>query len=675
MSLFYFGKKKIRGNALGEESSFPGMRNALGQKIESRTDEEDGLHLGYGQVPNILPHTMQDRYGGEERELEFETAVLENSYLRAEFLPGVGGRLWSLLDKETNRALIHENPVFRIGNFGIRNAWVAGGVEWNIGNRGHDAFTLSPLFTAELEDSDGTPVLRMYEFNRIRAVTYQMDFFLPEGSRFLFARMRIVNSRQETIPMYWWSNTAVRESGKERIVVPAETTFANTYVDESHHLLRKLPLPFAEGFDCTVPRNHWNSKDHFFNLPENRRKYEAVIFEDGFGLLQASTRFLCGRKLFVWGSSPGGRNWQRRLTSPDGPDYLEIQAGLCKTQMECRPMPPNSVWEWLEAYGPVQTRPERIFGSWENAVSEVEQTLNTILPEQKLDELLSRTRRTFALKKGHLHSRGSGWGALENLRRRQAGEPLLPEHLEFGETEKTQQPWISLLRHGTLPEESPDAATPSYLVQNEWFDLLKRSSISAGRFQWNTWFHLGLCHYSRNDFERAEACFEHSLSLAPSTLGLYAMANLYRVTDRQEQSASCFAALLRKRPDDLSLAKESFKGILEAGRAERIPELYPHLSEEVRKDPMIRFLHADALARLGQWRRAEGILEENGGLEVPDLREGETSYSDLYVRIRLLESREQGRETDARSIRIPARIDLRMNAPERPRTTENPDEN
>ncbi len=72
MSLFYFGKKKIRGNALGEESSFPGMRNALGQKIESRTDEEDGLHLGYGQVPNILPHTMQDRYGGEERELEFD---------------------------------------------------------------------------------------------------------------------------------------------------------------------------------------------------------------------------------------------------------------------------------------------------------------------------------------------------------------------------------------------------------------------------------------------------------------------------------------------------------------------------------------------------------------------------------------------------------------------------
>ena len=153
------------------------------------------------------------------------------------------------------------------------------------------------------------------------------------------------------------------------------------------------------------------------------------------------------------------------------------------------------------------------------------------------------------------------------------------------------------------------------------------------------------------------------------------MANLYRVTDRQEQSSSCFAALLRKRPDDLSLAKESFKGILEAGRAERIPELYPHLSEEVRKDPMIRFLHDDALARLGQWRRAEDILEENGGLEVPDLREGETSYSDLYVRIRLLESREQGRETDARSIRIPARIDLRMNAPERPRTTENPDEN
>ena len=338
-------------------------------------------------------------------------------------------------------------------------------------------------------------------------------------------------------------------------------------------------------------------------------------------------------------------------------------------------IPYMTAWEWLEAYGPIQTRTERIFGAWETAVDEVETTLNTLLPERELDTLLKQTRESFALKKGTLHSRGSGWGALENLRRRHAGEPPLSPHLDFGNPEKEQLPWIDLLKFGTLPETHPDTVEPSYLVQEEWFDLLKKSVLGAGRFQWNTWLHLGLCQYYRNDFERAENSFEHSLSLATTPLGLYAMANLCRITGRKEESASFFAAALRKRPDDLSLVKESFKGILEAGKAELLLTLYSILPEKHRNNPMLRFLYASALVQLGDWRSAEAILEENGGLDVPDIREGETSFSDLYLSIRRLEAREKGTELDPETVRIPFRFDLRMSATKDSRKQENKNEN
>ena len=59
--------------------------------------------------------------------------------------------------------------------------------------------------------ADGTPVLRMYEYERLRGVSFQMDFFLPDGSRVLFARMRLVNENAQTVPTYWWSNIAVPE--------------------------------------------------------------------------------------------------------------------------------------------------------------------------------------------------------------------------------------------------------------------------------------------------------------------------------------------------------------------------------------------------------------------------------------------------------------------------------
>ncbi len=633
MSRLYLEKKRIRGNKLGEGNHFPAMRNALGQKFESRAGEDDGLFIGYGMLPNIMPHSMQDQYSREEEDLCFDSAVLENGNLKAVFLPGLGGRLWSLQDKRTGRDLIYENPVFRPVNFALRNAWIAGGVEWNIGGRGHGAYTLSPLFTAELEDEDGTPVLRMYEFCRERGVTWQMDFFLPEGSEFLFARMRVVNPRKEVVPMYWWSNIAVREIGRQRVVAPAESTYSNAYEDEKHHPLSKWDLPFAEGFDCTFPKNHELPKDHFFNIPDGRRKFEALISEDGLGLVHASTRRLAGRKLFVWGQSPGGRHWQRRLSSPSAPDYLEIQAGLCKTQMECCPMPPESAWEWLEAYGSLTTRPEEIFSSWDSAVREAESALEAVLPESRLDSMLLRTRETFALKKGRLLFSGSAWGALENLRRLHGNEPPLSAHLDFGEPGAEQEPWIGLLKYGSLPETDPETVFPSYQIQKEWFELLKKSSAgTAGSFQWNTWLHLGLCHYYREDFERAEECFRNSLHLASSPLALYAMANLCRATGRKESSATFFRAVLRKRLYDISLAKECFRGILEAGKAEMILELFPLLPEKSQAVPMLRLLYASALAETGDWRAAQTILEEAGGLTSRTFRKGKPLFPTSTVR-------------------------------------------
>ncbi|NLL69765.1 MAG: hypothetical protein GX238_01390 [Epulopiscium sp.] len=64
-----------------------------------------------------------------------------------------------------------------MGNLAFRNAWFSGGIEWNCGVVGHHPYTCSPLFIATLTGDEGTPVLRMYEFERIRCATYQIDFF------------------------------------------------------------------------------------------------------------------------------------------------------------------------------------------------------------------------------------------------------------------------------------------------------------------------------------------------------------------------------------------------------------------------------------------------------------------------------------------------------------------
>ena len=663
MSIMRRDVLRIRGYAIEKPSDYPSLRNSLTHKITTRVDEDDELFIGYGLMPNPMPFTMQDNYALEESELEFPSIVLENEFLEAVFLPTLGGRLWSLYDKKAKRDLVTRNPVFKPGNFAIRNAWVAGGIEWNIGRRGHDTRTSSPLFAARLALPDGTPVLRLYEFCRDRAATYQMEFFLPDGEKFLFARMRIVNPNEYTVPMYHFSNTAVTECADMRIVTPAYTTFANAYVNDSEHALTKLPLPFSEGFDATRPTNFWSCKDHFFNIPAQERKFEGAIYGDGYGLIQCSTDRLRGRKLFVWGQCAGGRHWQRRLTSPEAPDYLEIQAGLGKTQMECIPMPPKTAWEWLEAYGPIRTNPDDIFGDWEHAIATVASELEKELPRARLDRMLAETRDSVARQPGELLFRGSGWGALDRELRGHTGAPQLPAYLDYGTCDEENADFLKLLRTGSFGEKNPDEPPSGYMIQEEWFDLIRKAAAGPDAENYYTLYHLALNYYCRNDFERAEQYLRRSLALRKSRWALHALANVFRMTGRLKECAGLFRDLVRDYGTNLSLVKEAFKNFSEGGAYPEALEAY-HGLPDASKVPLVRFFYAEALAHSGNLAEAEDILFADGGIEVPDIREGENSTSAVYLYIQKEKARREGKILKDDEIEIPFSMDLRMTVPD-----------
>jgi hypothetical protein len=647
MTTLNFGKKTMRGPLLGGASAFPAMRDPIKSEISAQLGEDDGLFLNYGMLKDSLPYTMQDQYDTEPVEQEFETAVLENDFLKATFVLELGGRLWSLYDKKAGRDLLLDNPEFRPNNLAIRNAWFAGGIEYNIGRRGHDAQTCSPRFTAVLADTDGTPVLRFYEFSRDRAIPFQIDFYLPENSHFLFARPRIMNIRDSVIPMYWWSNIAVAQVPGERIVVPAFDTYANQYEGGSHFITR-IPLPDGEGFDGTYPDRFPAAKDHFYNIPENSRKYEAVMSPDGYGFLFASTRRLQGRKLFVWGKNQGGKHWQRKLIPPGTPDYIEIQGGLCKTQQECLPMPPRTTWEWLEVYGAVALPPEQVFGEWSDAVRNVTSAVDNILPEAFLVAELERTKHTFACHPGKLIRSGSGWGALEEKR---LGHRLTT-HLDFGAPGEEQQEWLELLVAGRMSEDPPK----SYLVQQEWFELLRDVPFPG----WKTLFHLALNYFRQGEYERAELAACASAARKKTPWNQFALSNIYRVTGRNKEAMELLIHLAEKFPEDFSLVKECLKVLIELDAVpEEILRICNQLPEEVLLKPMIKFCHAWGLAHAGCLKEAEEIITRNGGLEIPDIREGENSISELYLYIQKEKAKLNGEIPDEK-IDIPFALDLRM---------------
>lgn len=655
---------------LGPENPLPplGPARDLHVGLETAADipAEMVRNMAYGHVPDLLPYTMQDGYTRHRQPRSFRVAVLENEILRAAFFIKLGGRLWSLVHKPSGRELLAANPVFQPANLALRNAWFSGGVEWNIGTTGHWPLTCAPLFAARVEQPDGAPVLRMYEWERIRRLAFQLDAYLPAGSSVLLVRIRIVNPHDHEVPMYWWSNMAAPQTPDTRVVAPADFSFSFGYQGSG---LARLPVPRFEQLDYTYPTHLDHAADFFFDIPDGHRPWITALDGAGRGVFQTSTGRLRGRKLFLWGMGPGGRKWQEFLSQP-GQAYIEIQAGLARTQMEHLPMPAGAEWSWLEAYGLLEADPAAVHGEdWARARQSVEAAIERLLPRAALKAEHERGAVWADRPPAELLRRGSGWGALERIRRESAGErPFCSAGLVFDDSSLTelQAPWIALLGEGALPAAEPDEPILGYVVQQEWQARLQ-AAVDAGRgAHWLSWLHLGLMRHHAGDRPGARRAWERSLEQRRTPWALRCLAVLAQQEERSEDAADLYLAACPMQPHLLPLAVECGRALVRAGRPRAWLDLLAGLPQPVRDAGRIRLLEAQAALAVGDLGRVESIFAARPVID--DLREGEVSLSQLWFEFHELRlSRLEGVPVDEalrarvrRTYPVPPEFDFRM---------------
>lgn len=628
-SQLYFEDMKIEKAELGAPSSVPDLVGGLvlQNNLKFFLSEDDEIYEGYGRCFNSYPYRQYSCYTRQLREEPVKTAVLENDHLKAVFLPEYGGRLWRLFDKDRNRDLLYTNDVLRFSNLAVCNAWFSGGVEWNIGVIGHSPFTTAPLFTAVLE-YEGTPVLRMYEYERIRRVTYQMDFWLGEEDKFLNARMRIKNDTSEVVPMYWWSNIAVPEFEGGRIIVPASKAF--TFHDGGVY---KVDIPLVGGKDITRYQNIPTSVDYFFDLPADAPKYIVNVDRDGFGLLQMSTDRLRSRKLFSWGKTRGGDHWQEFLTKDAG-RYIEIQAGLGKTQYGCLPMAPHTAWEWMERYGAVQIRGQEMEKSFEELRGTVTAEVKAMPQWQEMEQILADTKK-MAKTRAEVIRRGSGFGALEAQLREQCGDRKMEPHLDFAGSEEDPGRWAEFLEKGTLEIPDPAELPGVYITGREFYDRLKKyvdeNEETAG---WYAYYQLGVLLFQEGEYEAAKKEFLRSIESRENAWACHGLASVYTVEGRKKEACSAVRIGFCLQREDLSYVKEILRLLIMNGGFREVTELYQELDEEMQKESRIRFFYIQALAETGREKEAYCLLRADGGLVIDDIREGEISLGELWRKIR-----------------------------------------
>ncbi|XVV38077.1 DUF5107 domain-containing protein [Streptomyces sp. CA-100214] len=607
--------------------------------------------VDYEPLRSLLPVMVRDGYGRAREPRELDALVIENDRLCATVLPALGGRIASLRHKPAGRELLYVNPVLQPANFALNGAWFSGGIEWNIGATGHTTLSCSPVHAARVPAPDGGEMLRLWEWERLRDLPFQVDLWLPEGSDFLYVGVRVRNPHERPVPTYWWSNIAVPED--RRVLAPADDAYHFGY----ERRLRRVPVPEYDGTDRTYPLNSTYAADYFYDVPDGRRRWIAALDEHGHGLAQTSTDVLRGRKLFVWGTGPGGRRWQEWLTEPGTGGYCEIQAGLARTQLEHVRLDAESELSWLEAYGPLEATPD---GDWHTVLRGAEERLESALPRAGVDAAYEAWRAHADTEPGERLATGSGWGALEALR---AGWKL--PGTPFGEETlgEEQEPWLHLLRTGTLPESGRHEPPGSTLVARPWRDMLETTAATP-----LAEYHLGVAQWHGDDRAQAVRSWERGLKNAADRWPLLRCLAAADQADGHperaaDQYAEAFDDLCEHRPDPerasdadapdrgvrwtavaAALGREAIGALLAVGRTADARAVWERLDPATRARGRFRLTEGELLAAEGRHEEARAVFDE--GFEVADLREGDESIGALWARL--------GDEP------LPARHDFRM---------------
>ncbi|PJJ05502.1 uncharacterized protein DUF5107 [Streptomyces sp. 2333.5] len=600
---------------------------------DTRLPADMARQLGHAPLRSILPTRMRDGYGRARRSTDVEALVLENDRLRATVLPGLGGRVYSLHHKPTGRELLYRNPVLQPAAFALNGAWFSGGIEWNIGATGHTTLTCAPLHAARLPAPDGGEMLRLWEWERLRDLPFQVDLWLPDGSDFLHVGVRIRNPHPHTVPVYWWSNTAVPEDEGTRVLAPADEAWHFGYA----HTLRRVPVPDSEGADRSYPLRSEYPADYFYDVPEGARGWITSLGADGRGLVQTSTGTLRGRKLFLWGAGRAGRRWQQWLTAPGTGGYAEIQAGLARTQLEHVPLDAGGEFAWLEAYGPLETDAAAVHGAdWAAARGEVAARLEAVLPRADVDAAYAAWRPYADHEPKESLATGSGWGALEVAR---AGLDLPGTPFEAATLGAEQEPWLTLLTTGDLPAAGP-VPGPA-LVAPAWRELLESAAPGPA-----TDYHLGLAQWHAGDRAQAVRSWERALAHGAGCLPLYCLAVAESVAGEPARAADRFAqacaAVARAASDEgpraralqevlPALAREAVPALLAAGRTAEAAQLLAGLRQTAVADGRFALLTAQVLLAQGQPAAAREIFD--AGFEIAALREGDEVLGDTWYAI------------------------------------------
>ncbi len=491
----------------------------------------------------IYPYTLRDDLTGIREDREYTSLVLENEYLRASFLPELGGHLYSLFDKTSSQETFYANRVFKPGLIKLRGAWIPAGVEFNF-PVGHSVTSCTPVDWAVREHPDGSASVAVGDIERMSRMKWTIEATLRPSTAALEIRTFLYNRTRFPNRYYYWANAAV--AADEGLQYITDAPYAWSWG-------RYLSFPVHKGKDISWYKHHEHSVDLFTPGSESDFFGSYSHTRDAGVVHIANHHELPGKKFFTWGVSSAGLAWAKILSDDDGP-YCEIQCGRFDTQADFGIIEAHEAVEWKEWWYPVKRMRGFLAASREAAVN-----LKTLERREDGRLVFVAANSTRPMEGATLRVEADG-GTLWERRLDIAPDAPFSEEIELPRKGELSVKLLSpagrlLLSHS----ESPPKADKR-LLRDPLKHLEKRKtaddSYVSGRYQ-----------VRRNLDEQAEKSFREALERDPTHIGALRELGVLKLKQGLWKEAKELLSKAAEK-DEFNFAVQYYLGLALAGVGE-----------------------------------------------------------------------------------------------------------
>ena len=306
----------------------------------------------------VYPYPFLDSLSSTKTNKTWKAVYLENEYLRVSVLPELGGHIYEIFDKTTNRDVLYSNPVMKYAMVALRGAWVSGGIEWNFPD-GHTLTTVSPIDYVMRTEADGSAAIAVGDTERVQRMQWQVIIRLRPGQRAVETEVTL-NNRRDVPGRYWfWSTAGAPATEDMKFVYPMREAYP-------HAFWPIFSFPKEKGVDVSK----FTDVPNFLSLfaRNSYRDYFGVYYDKSdWGIVHvADHREMPGKKTWTWGTDDNGDIWVEKLTD-GGHQYVEFQGGRFETQMEHQFIAPHRVEHFVEHWYPVNN----LGGGWDEATADM----------------------------------------------------------------------------------------------------------------------------------------------------------------------------------------------------------------------------------------------------------------------------------------------------------------